>query len=157
MKNIYILCGVQGSGKSTYAKNNKDNLKARIVSTDQIRKDYPLKEIDVFPKAFSLIKEYLSEGYNVIFDATNINKEKRKENLEGIFSYVNRNEVKLICICLNTNKDLCKERVNLRNNLANELYLPLNVIDNYFSMFEKPTLEEGFDEIIFLDGEKIGI
>ncbi len=37
MKNIYILCGVQGSGKSTYAKNNKDNLKARIVSTDQIR------------------------------------------------------------------------------------------------------------------------
>ncbi len=111
----------------------------------------------MFPKAFSLIKEYLSEGYNVIFDATNINKEKRKENLEGIFSYVNRNEVKLICICLNTNKDLCKERVNLRNNLANELYLPLNVIDNYFLMFEKPTLEEGFDEIIFLDGEKFGI
>ena len=49
---LYLLCGIQGSGKTTYAKLNKEKLNAEVISTDYIRKNYqPIEEKDVFPTA----------------------------------------------------------------------------------------------------------
>lgn len=148
---LYILCGLQGSGKSTYAKKHQEIFQAEIISTDQIRKDYqPIAESEVFPTAFSLIKDCFQKGKNVIFDATNINKEARKRNLSGIFSLINKAEIETICVCLKVDKDVCKSRVEKRNTLDNEIYLPLEVIDRFNEDYEDPTLSEGFDEIIFV-------
>ena len=150
MNKLYFLCGVQGSGKTTYARENKDRLNAEIISTDRIRLDYaPIEEKDVFPKAFELIKEKLQEK-NVIFDATNITVEARKDNINNVFKLVNKDEVELICVCLIVDKEICKQRVEKRNQLKGEIYLPLEVIDNYSERFELPTVEEGFKEILFI-------
>ena len=150
MNKLYFLCGVQGSGKTTYARENKERLNAEIISTDRIRLDYaPIEEKDVFPKAYELIKENLKEK-NVIFDATNITVEARKVNIDNVFNIVNKDEIELICICLIVNKEICKQRVEKRNQLDGEIYLPLEVIDSYSERFELPTVEEGFKEILFI-------
>ena len=39
MEKIYFLCGIQGSGKSTFAKNHYQQYNADVISTDQIRKE----------------------------------------------------------------------------------------------------------------------
>lgn len=150
MKKVYLLCGLQGSGKSTYAKTHAEALNSKIVSTDQIRIKYsPIEEDKVFPKAYQLISEHIKEGYNVIFDATNINFEMRKKNLEGILNLVEE-KIEFICICLKTDKEICKQRVEKRNTLKGEIFLPLEVIDSFDHLFEEPVLEEGFNEIIFV-------
>ena len=150
MNKLYLLCGVQGSGKTTYARENKERLNAEIISTDCIRLEFaPIKEEEVFPKAYELIKENLKEK-NVIFDATNITVEARKNNIDNIFKLVNKDDVELICICLIVNEDICTSRVEKRNQLEGEIYLPLEVIDNYSERFELPSIEEGFKEILMI-------
>lgn len=150
MKKLYFLCGVQGSGKTTYARSNKELLNAEIISTDRIRIEYaPIEEHQVFPKAYQLIKENLQHK-NVIFDATNITRDARKENIENIFKLVNKDEIELICICLIVDKEICKTRVSKRNELDGEIYLPLEVIDNYCERFELPSIDEGFKEILMI-------
>lgn len=150
MKKLYLLCGIQGSGKSTYAENNKNILNADIVSTDRIRVEFaPIEEANVFPTAYKLISEKL-KFKNVIFDATNITIESRKNNLKQIFELINKDLVEVICVCFLVDKNICKKRVEKRNKIEGELFLPLNVIDNYSSRFEIPTKEEGFKDIIFI-------
>lgn len=150
MQRLYLLCGIQGSGKSTYALNNKEKLNAEVVSTDRIRLDYsPIEEKDVFPTAYKLISEKLLNG-NVIFDATNITKCARKNNLDCIFRLIDKKNVEVVCVCFICDKDICKMRVEKRNKLQGEIYLPLEVIDNYSERFELPSLKEGFKEIIYV-------
>lgn len=48
MEKIYFLCGIQGSGKSTFAKNHYQQYNANIISSDQIRKENKIEEKDVF-------------------------------------------------------------------------------------------------------------
>ena len=151
MKKIYFLCGIQGSGKTTYAKNHSDILNAEIVSTDTIRINYsPIEEKDVFPTAYRLITKHILEGKNVIFDATNINRKVRKENIDNILSVLDQSQIELICICFKIDKEICKKRVEKRNTLKGEIFLPLEVIDNFVERFEEPTLDEGFNEIVFV-------
>lgn len=149
MEKIYFLCGIQGSCKSTFAKNHYQQYNANIISTDQIRKENKIEEKDVFPTAYKLIVYFINNGNNVIFDATNIDIKSRKINMDSIKNLLSQ-EVEFICICLITNKEICKQRVEKRNKLNNEIYLPLEVIDKYESLYQEPTLEEGFNEIIFV-------
>lgn len=44
MEKIYFLCGIQGSGKSTFAKNHYQQYNANIISSDQIRKENKKKK-----------------------------------------------------------------------------------------------------------------
>lgn len=84
--NFYVLCGLSGSGKSTVVKeltSKNDNIK--IVELDQLRLKHKEKrnnrrEIDgkVRQESKELIKQYLREGYDVIFDACNLRKDFRK-------------------------------------------------------------------------------
>jgi len=148
---LYLLCGIQGSGKTTYAKLNKEKLNAEVISTDYIRKNYqPIEEKDVFPTAYKLTSEYLNKGQNVIFDATNINKEVRNKNITEIKKMVN-NEIDIICLFLNTNVEVCKSRVEVRNTKNGEIFIPLDVIENYSQKIEIPSQDEGFKEIIIID------
>ena len=151
MAKLYLLGGIQGSGKTTYSRMNKERLNAHVISTDYIRKNFqPIEEKDVFPTAYKLTAEYLNNGENVIFDATNINKEVRYQNVSAIKRLVNTN-IEIICLFLNTNVDLCKSRVEVRNTKDGEIFIPLDVIENYSQKVEMPSEDEGFNEIIIID------
>lgn len=79
-----MMVGLPASGKSTYAKELAEEMKAVICSSDAIRKELYDDENsqnnneEVFKLLHSRIKECLREGKNVIYDATNINSKRRR-------------------------------------------------------------------------------
>ena len=87
MKTIYLLIGLPGAGKSTFARNKVkfyDNTcnetKLVIVSSDDIREElYGTRSCQKDPAIiFEIVHERiinsLKQGWDVIFDATNITR-----------------------------------------------------------------------------------
>lgn len=77
---LTIMCGLPGSGKSTYAQK----LPGKYVSTDAIREfvtgSATCREHDrlVFTLAREMVKYYLKGGEDVVFDATNLTCSERR-------------------------------------------------------------------------------
>ena len=151
MVKLLFLCGVQGSGKSTFARTQKVMMDAEVVATDVIRKKYKdIKEEDVFPTAYKLAAKYLNNEKNVIFDATNITKDVRNRNLTSILEHVIVPVEKSIVV-FRINVEECKRRVEIRNSLPGEFFIPLDVIDAYYEKFELISDDEGFDKVYYID------
>lgn len=90
MNKLIILVGIQGSGKSTYARSlaNKDPENIVIVSRDSIRSSLgkywvPKREDLVTEIELSSIWHGLDLGYTVIIDATNFKYNKFKNLAES--------------------------------------------------------------------------
>ena len=67
---IHMLVGVQGSGKSSFAKemSEKDNIE--IVSSDAIRRKFKgIEEYKVWEIVYNRMAEIEKEGKDCIFDA----------------------------------------------------------------------------------------
>ena len=89
-KNLVILVGVPGAGKSTWLRNHLDEGDA-YVSRDEVRfsliednDDYFSRETEVFDKFVAKIEEELNCGKRVFADATHINWASRRKLLERI-------------------------------------------------------------------------
>lgn len=136
---LTVLCGLQGSGKSTYAKK----LKAEVVSSDAIRKEFPgIKNDTVFQKVYERVNNLLNEGKNVVLDATNITNKSRRQ----VFQNVKIPCIK-ICVIFNTPYNTCLERVRKRNKDIDSHYVPEEVVEKYLYSFQIPFYEEGWNEI----------
>lgn len=165
---LIVLCGLQGSGKSTVAKTLAEkysnlfgstsgpysewggqamtDFPAVIISSDQIRKDHPEIANDndkVFDKYYADINYFLRKGSNVIADATNITIKSRKQIFERV-----KEPCKKICYIVNTPIETCRERLTIRNQDPNTHFVPLDVLDKYHKSFQVPFKEEGWDEIL---------
>lgn len=141
---LTIMVGLQGSGKSTKAKEiaNIDN--AIILSSDEYRKMHPeWNNESVFKNLYLDMNKYLRENKDVIIDATNVTIKSRKK----IFDNLKVNCIKK-CLIINTPFDICKQRVIERNKTNQQAQVPLEVLDNYLKSFEIPFEEEGFDYIL---------
>ena len=138
MNKLYIMCGIPGSGKSTYAKN----LNGFIVSSDAVRKElYGDEKIqgnpkEVFARVDELTREHLKIG-NVIYDATSITPKIRK-NIINKFP-----EAEPICVYVSTPFNECIERNNKR-----ERTVSAEVMEKMMKNFVPPKLEEGFSKMI---------
>lgn len=146
---LYILIGVPGCGKSTYAEElaQKSEMSAYIVSSDEIRKylygnescqSNPAK---VFTLAHCVIKSQLRANYDVIFDATNIYKNNREQLIKEIMFEIDK-PVRFVAIYFDTPVETCIARQELR-----ERKVPQKVIEKMARQIDKPTFEEGFDII----------
>ncbi len=78
------MCGLPGTGKSYFAAKLCEQVPFLVMETDRLRKvlvphpKYTTGEHRrVFKSCYWLIEEYLSNGYSVLFDATNLNEEFR--------------------------------------------------------------------------------
>ena len=149
---LHLMVGVQGSGKSTYSKKLKDQYGYKIISSDEVRKMHPdWEEVKIFPEVYRLCAIELKEGRDVIFDATNITPKVRAKNINlirEIYSYFD-----VYAYFINTEKELCKERVLKRNSIEGELFLPIEVIDSYFNNLVPPSIEEGIDKVIVINND----
>ena len=74
---LYVLIGIQGSGKSTWAAANANRLNAVVVASDEIRNELVEAGFDptdmgdrVFATLEERLAEHLAAGRNVIADAT---------------------------------------------------------------------------------------
>ena len=81
---LVAMCGLPGTGKSHFAAKLTGEVPFLVLETDRLRKvlvEHPKYTTSehrrVFRSCYHLIEEYLSNGYSVLFDATNLNEEFR--------------------------------------------------------------------------------
>ncbi len=143
MNKVHLMVGIQGSGKSTFSAKLSKELNIKVASTDEVRKQNPgIDEKLVWPLVYKMCANELKNGNDVIFDATSITPKVRSRLIENIKLEYENFEVG--CYYFDVDPDICKARVEARNNIPGELYLPLEVIDSYSEKIIKPTKEEGF-------------
>ena len=143
---IHVIVGIQGSGKSTFAKELAQKENIEIVSTDAIRKKYKdIEEYRVWEMVYKRMAELTKEGKDCIFDATSITRNVRKRFFDNVGSYGVK--VEADCYYLDTDLDICERRIQERNLDINELYLPIEVIYSYKERLEVPSIDEGFSKI----------
>lgn len=149
---IHMLIGIQGSGKSTFALDLSKQLKCDIISTDNYRKQ-GIPENMLWDLVYQNCAAYLKENKDVIFDATNITPKVRKRFYDEVSKY----NIKPIigAYYLNTNVDICYERVIERNKNKNELYLPEDVVFSYYKKIVPPSFDEDFVFIKHIKNGKI--
>ena len=153
---VHMLVGIPGSGKSTYCNNvlTKKYPKAVFIASDIVRNNNPtMKEEEIWPEIYRLCHKALSEGLDIIYDATNITPNVRNRFFSKL---AERGELSYdkVAYYFITDPKKCVERVAIRNTLPNERFLPLDVIEGYGERIIAPTLEEGFKEIIVIDNNK---
>ncbi len=148
---LYVLIGIPCSGKTTYARKYFKELDVEIISTDEIRKNLTgtyrfSTETNnlVFSIAKDRIKEELSSGLNVVFDATNTNKKYRKD----IIKIGQKMNSDIIALVFNTPLNTCLARNSLR---GNERRVPEEIIIKMSSYDSDITEHEGFSNVQFID------
>nr|DAN34210.1 MAG TPA: polynucleotide kinase [Caudoviricetes sp.] len=144
MKPVIILVrGIQGSGKTTLAKNlvKYDNKLVRI-NRDDIRAmlctewSYAFESV-VIKMQLSMVKAALDKGYSVVIDDVSNLNEKTINRLKQTFP---NTEIQLKDICLLTDINECIRRDALRENPIGEKVIRetynryIDVIEHYVSM-----------------------
>jgi hypothetical protein len=134
MKELIILIGPPGSGKSTHAYKGEKNGCVRISQDDMGK--------DGHRQAF---RETLLTGKNIILDRMNFNKQQRRDYI----ILAKQHEYRITAQTFFVSHDTCFERMSLREDHPT-IKGPgnaLNALHTFYSKFEYPTLEEGFDEL----------
>lgn len=150
MSCLHMFIGVPGSGKTTYAKRLQEESGYMIISSDVVRVNNPnWNEEKVFPEVYRLCGMYLSQGVNVILDATNIDIQTRQTHIKAINKYFCDYEI--IAYYFDVPLKTCENRVSKRNLDHRELYLPVDVCGLYAHKVIAPTAEEGFKKIIIIN------
>lgn len=146
---ITMLCGLPGSGKSTYAKFLEED-GAHVFSSDEIRKemygsyDDQKHNNEVFMELHSRIKDCLTNGDDAVFDATNIESKKRRSFLQ----YISNVDCVKNCAIIATPVEICHN-----NNMMRKRVVPGKVIDNMRERWQTPHWFEGFDDVYIRYGK----
>ena len=136
---LTLMCGISGSGKSTYIANRiKDNPHHIVISLDDIRAELSYREDqsrngEVIQLAKQRLKQALAKGSNVIWDATNTRKEFRDVLVQIGLDY---NAFVAIQVILNTENNVRKQNVNRKHTV------PEYVISKQIKQFQFPTRSE---------------
>ena len=150
MPTLFMLIGVPASGKSTWAKNNRGN--ALVASSD----DFIEKQAEKMGTTYSVVfddyikaanthalataKKAFSDNIDLIWDQTNLTKNGRRNKLKMV-----PNSYKKVAVFFPTpHEDVLKKRLAGRPGK----HIPDYVISSMIKTVEKPTREEGFDEVI---------
>ena len=143
-----MLIGIQGSGKSTYARVMSEELNIPIISSDKTRDENPtMKEEFDFPELYRRCAELIRCNKDFIYDATNITPKVRKRFFDNMNEY-GLKDYNVEAHYFVPDTELSKERIIKRNENPNERYLPIEVVDDYAKNFVVPTLDEGFSKIV---------
>ena len=144
-KNVLIvMCGLPASGKSTYSEWLAESGVFKRVCPDSIRgwlygdESIQGNGKQVFEYAYNDIKQYGSMGKNVVFDATNIDRNRRRELVKEMRPYFDI----IICKWFSIPLRICKLR-----NEQRERKVPYEVLESMDRRFAIPNLDDGFDII----------
>lgn len=149
---LYILCGISGAGKSTFAKNYLSKDPSVIYySSDELRAVLGKSQEDqsVTSMVFSTIKynvnRDLAAGKSVMVDATSLNPKERKDYILA----AKKHKAQVIAYVFERDKaTLMKNQASRKASGGREV--PEFVIDKMLSKYVRPSKSEGFDEIYFV-------
>lgn len=162
-KNLYLLCGIPGAGKSTWIK---DQIETRInpsecirISRDVIRfsivkenEEYFSHEDEVFNEFIDAINNQILYGNaSAIFvDATHINERARNKVLDKLFL----ENVNIYPVNFNIPLDICLAQNELRKDCG-RAYVPRSAIRRMSYGFQPATHNEKYEYAGILNvGEK---
>src|SRR5262245_4903824 len=151
MSNVYLLIGVQGSGKSTWARANAERLQAVILASDEVRNELEARGIDATgegDQVFAMVEERLArlleEGKNVIVDATHARQKWRARHI----AIAREHRAKVIAVWFDLPLTVCLTRNSQKPGGLRwgERIVPKEVLLGVAQSFEPPTRQE-FDEV----------
>ena len=153
---LYVMCGLPGSGKSTWAKHYKINHKDEnvfIVSSDEIRKEltgvyqnlnYEKEVWEIYFKRLDILRDS-NKDCTIIADSTNIINAHRQilGRLPGFD--------KKTLVVITKDLPVILERNRKRDSAK---YVPENAIKEMWKNWEKVDEETAklFDEVVYVDG-----
>lgn len=147
---VYFMCGIPGSGKSTWIKNNL-NSKVKIISRDIIRAELGfcedgekkvlsfIKEELVTTKEYEMIKECLTNNTPFVIDDINTKAKYRRKMIS--FIRENSTDVTLVGVIMTTPLNVCIER------RANDI--PSDIMKSLYKAMSIVTTDE-VDEIVYV-------
>lgn len=137
---VHMMCGIAGSGKDTYVKNNLSELP--MISLDDIRREMNIKPTDkkgngrVYQEAKERCKVLMRERKSFVFNATNIVTDTRGKWAKLFEAYGGKVTIHYIEVPYKT---LLKQN-------HNRVYkVPEKVIEKMISKLEMPTFDEVYD------------
>ena len=150
MSTLYMLVGIPGSGKSTWANNQSWAKNCVYLSSDKLIEEYATSVGKTYNEVFNeyvktatqlLTKRAITANVSetdAIWDQTNMSIKSRKDKLKLFPCY------KKIAVVFSKPDD-----AELARRLANRpgKHISDNVITSMINNFQMPTTEEGFDEI----------
>lgn len=150
-KQLIIMCGAPGSGKSTWVKKHFMSFLGytKVISRDQIRfsmlkddEDYFAHENEVYNKFIEEIKDGLKYCDTTIADATHLNIASRTKLLRSLGKSLKG--IKIKAIVIRPSLDTCLTQNEMREGRNR---VPKDQLRKMYYSFDMPSLDEGFDEI----------
>jgi predicted kinase len=151
---VYMLVGLPGSGKSTWAKDHMaTNPQCVVVSRDALRHMVragtyvfdPILEPAIRDAADAALCSFIKDGFNVILDETHVHAVRRADVLNLM-----KDKASVIAVVF---PDLGDQTLERRVNGDARGYSRerwAEVIHNMRTTYEPPVQSEGFAEIIIL-------
>jgi bifunctional polynucleotide phosphatase/kinase len=131
-KQVVIMVGYPGSGKSSVAKKICENEQFVLVQGDVHKTS---------PKMIKAALPCVKEGKSIVFDATNSSCKKRSEYIE----FAKKHNLKVVCVHMTTSLEVSYKRNKERDP---DQQVPKIAYSVYTKHFENPSVEEGFDLIV---------
>ncbi len=149
---VFLMCGIPGSGKTTFIKTRLWNYKLCYISRDKIRFSLLKDNEDYFSREKQVYKEFIKEINNalardeerIIVDATHLTVSSRNKILKQL-KYI---PAEINAVYVDCPLDVAIERNSHRT--GREL-VPTSAIENMYKSLQKPTIEEGFSSILAID------
>lgn len=150
---LIMMIGIPASGKSYIAEQIKldgekvSDDKIVIHSSDKLRKELfddvndQSNNAELFKELEKRIKVDLANGVSVIYDATNINKKRRKSFLNTL---KNISCEKICAVVLSPYEDC------INSNHERDRCIPDEVITRMYKHYQPPSIKEGFDNIVLM-------
>ena len=143
MARFYMAVGIAGAGKSTVYRNHYSF--AEYVSSDAIREEVygdvndQSHNEEVFNFMSKRTREFLKNGADVFYDATNISSKRRMGFLRELSKIPN---VQKICVLVVPPFEVVKEQ-----NANRERKVPEYALERMYRNFNMPHESEGWDKI----------
>jgi len=124
MSTLYVMVGIPGSGKSTWAKAHltdaeyisRDNVRLSIIKDNE---DLFSHEDEVYDKFVAILADGLRNQHNMVADATHMSHGARKKLINAIAKNgVKSEEYEIVFVYMNTPIEECIRRDDLREGRA---------------------------------------
>jgi predicted kinase len=157
---VYLLCGLPGSGKTTYAKNIVNEQGALSLSIDDeminrygvAGRDYPIEKRNEYKASVmkiikSEIVKNIKNGQSVVLDFA-VWKKRDREYFRNL---VESNGAEMQLIYLKASRALLLERLNSRAEIekGKNFIITPDLLDERIAIFEEPNNEN--EEVISQD------